>query len=250
MEFLNKELPEEFRAHFIKLINGEKTRCQDDVSYCYYDKDKDEFALNSMSVLSEEYEARVQYNTYHDGLYVFRALDERKELTASESTTLLTVDEHLKNTLLKTSFAEEMKQYCDYRDQKGLQYDYLMMDQEQKEPKLRQYYEALGGERIRALAYKESRLKNEMKTMKNDLIIQLKLNNIFKYGDELTATQIKEKMNSVFTEVGVQKVGKVSDLQSLYGFTVMMHNRTGNNGTRKRMYEITGIPIIKNNNES
>lgn len=242
--------PEEIRPHLIKMMKREKTICQDADSFCYYDEKNDTFALNHISILSEEYEARVQYCTYHDAMYVFRALEERKELNVSTRTTFITVDEHISNTLCKTTFAQQMEQYCEYRakqeEQKEAVFSFLTTDMERRNEKFRNYYDALGPERIKALGYKEKKLQEEIHAQKKEVLIHLRMNETFAYGTELKADQIKKRMNAVYEELGVKRKGKVSDLQSLYGFTISQHNRVGDNGVRYRSYEITGKENLKN----
>lgn len=240
MKFFNSAT-DEIKQHLIKMIRLEKNAVIDKNSFCFYDEDKKEFAINQMSILSEEYEARVQYSTYHDGTYVFRALEEREELTTDESAVLFSVNEHVERILKKTTFAEEMEKYCEYRMQEGFKFNCFIEDMERENDRLKPYFDALGGERIKALGYKEKALANELMGQKNTVKIMMRLREIFPVGTELSADQYKLRMQKVFDEFGVKKSGKVSDLEKVYGFKVAMHNRVEGVSVRKRYYEIVGM---------
>lgn len=234
------QAPKDVKPNLMRYIKREKDTSKDSTSYTYYDEKEGKFALNYMSILSDEYQLRVQYDTYHSNLAVYRSLEERNELNVSESVQLLTVTEHVQNTILKTTFAEQMERYCEYRDKKGLSYDLLMMDFEKKNPKFRTYYDAIGSKRIRALGFKEKSLQNELKMTKQSYQIHQRMREAFPVGTQLSAEQFKKRMNEIYTEVGVKRNGKVSDLQKEYGMKVQMHNINVSTGVRKRFYEIIG----------
>lgn len=108
---------------------------------------------------------------------------------------------------------------------------------EQKYPELQLFYEELGGERIKALGYKECELKNEV-ALRN---IRNRLKNEFVrlFSKQiLSADKIKSGMNEVYAKFGVKKKGKVSDLTDLYELKVVRHRPTIKNGERSYLYEI------------
>lgn len=178
--------PPTIRHHLIKMI-GREMRCNVATdSFTYYDDAQNQFCINHMSLLSEEYEARVQYATYHDHLTLFRELTDSKQLATDLSVVLFTVTEHISNILTKTTFAQEMEQYCNYRQQQGY-FHFLTEDYDRQNPKLRLYYDRLGPERIHALGYKEKLIINELNLQKQDYHIRLRLQEAFPVGTELTA---------------------------------------------------------------
>ena len=225
-------------------IEREKRACLDDLTYTFYNEKEQRFECNPLSVLSEKYEMMVQYSTYHDGTYVFRELSAHPDFNVSNSVTWLTLTEHVANTITKTTFEERMQQYCEYRN---AMFAFMSEDLEQSHPELRTYYDTLGAERIHALGYKENRLKKELHAQTDTPKCTLRFAQIFPVGTELTATQFKQKMNEVYTHFSIDRKGKVSDLNTLYGFKVTEHNRTNSHGKRERTYEITAIPKIINN---
>lgn len=128
-----------------------------------------------------------------------------------------------------------MKCYCNYRN--SAKYDLVAMALEQKYPELRLFYEELGGERIKALGYKECELKNEvaLRNMRN----RLKNEFVRLFSKQtLSADRIKSGMNEVYAKFGVKKKGKVSDLAELYGLKVVRHRPTIKDGERGYLYEI------------
>ena len=45
-------------------------------------------------------------------------------------------------------------------------------------------------------------------------------------------------MNGIYAKFGLKKIGKVSDLQELYGLKVTRHRPTVANGKREYVYQI------------
>lgn len=59
-----------------------------------------------------------------------------------------------------------MRAYCEYRSSQGMVVNLAMSALETKYPELKYYHDTLGGDRIRALGYKEKALLNEVHTVK------------------------------------------------------------------------------------
>ena len=135
---------------------------------------------------------------------------------------------------------DRMAQYCEYKS-KGLCFDMVSFTLEQKYPELKYYYEELGGDRIKALGYKEKELKNEISIRHSTEKIHYELNKIFKPNMEFTTEKIKELMNEVYLKLGIDKKGKASDLEKLYGFRIHPCKIPLDNGDRKNGYRIIGI---------
>lgn len=71
-------------------------------------------------------------------------------------------EKQLEHFIKRESFADRMKKYCDYKESDN-PFEALTATLEKKYPELKLFYDELGGERIKALGYKENELQNEIK---------------------------------------------------------------------------------------
>jgi len=226
-----------------RMVKTDKSMNNDDNNFVFFDETSKQFGLNDLSVLAERYQIYVQHSVYHDSNYVMQNLNAQDGFNVSESIHQMTITEHLKYTLFKRSFTEKMKAYCKYREEKAqnkVAIDFLISDFENQNEMFRKYYDELGHERIKALAYREAGLKNEMKLKQSLHAVELAMSQAFKTGEEYTIEKIKSKMNAIYRQMGVEKKGKKSDMEKLYGFKLIEHNKVSDTGTRKRVYEIIG----------
>lgn len=95
----------------------------------------------------------------------------------------------------------------------------------------------MGGERIKALGYKEKELQNEIKWKNTRNRLRNEFASLFSQRT-LSAEKVKSAMNEVYAKLGVKKKGKVSDLSKVYGLKVTLHKITVGNGKREYVYEI------------
>ena len=146
----------------------------------------------------------------------------------------------MKHIVKTETFVDRMAQYCKYKSQ-GLCFDMVSFTLEQKYPELKYYYEELGGDKIKALGYKEKELKNEISVRHSTAKIHYELNKIFKPNMEFTTEKIKELMNEVYLKLGIDKKGKACDLEKLYGFKIHPCKIPLDNGDRKNGYRIIGV---------
>ena len=148
---MNQEMSEDARAFFQEMIKQNKKAMGDKKSYSYWNEKEDCFMINRLSILSDEYEARVQHYLYENGAVVRAGLE--KNFSVTEGT--MNITEHLRNFALKSGFADKMKAYCELwqnRENNCLA-DYEIAMMERSDERLRVYYDALGAERIRANSY-------------------------------------------------------------------------------------------------
>lgn len=74
-------------------------------------------------------------------------------------------EKQLEHFIRKETFAERMESYCMNKDSAN-PFEAVTVFFEKKYPELKLFYDELGGERIKALGYKECNLKNEI-SLKN-----------------------------------------------------------------------------------
>lgn len=185
-------------------------------SFIMYDEDKEEFTVNAMAYLNERYAYDLQRHNYMNGLVVRQQLNERL-YDMSEPLRYVEYEEQLLSTVKKETFAERMEHYCDCKSPKCLFGMISTSWADEFYPDMRMYYNELGGDRIKALGYKESALKNAILIQQQKPRIIYEMRNAFRSGEQWTNEQIKAKMNEIYSRLGVKKNGVATHLERDYG---------------------------------
>jgi len=85
--------------------------------------------------------------------------------------------------------------------------------------KYKDYFKLLGPDRIKANGYKEANLKREWTNLhsevKNKEVFE-RINEIFKVGDKYSNSNAKVILGNLYSEVGVKKTAKASDLEEYF----------------------------------
>lgn len=236
IESNNDETDSQLRAKRIKDCLREQRMLQYQDSYTMYDKLADKFVFNKLAYISEQYAYELQNYNYKNGIIIKQQLSDNN-FDVTESQTYEVYKEQLKHIIKKESFVDRMMYYCKYKAEDSC-LDLVVLTLGQKYPELKYYYDELGGDRIKALGYKEKELKNEISIRYSDSKIRYKLSVIFLPNMKFTTDKIKELMNEVYQKVGVKKTGKASDLVNLYGFNIHPCKILMDDGSRKNGYMI------------
>lgn len=239
VEANNNEKDSLLKDKRIKDCLREQKMLQYQDSYTMYDKISGEFVFNKLAYISEQYAYELQKYNYKNGLIIKKQLSENN-FDVTENQVYSVYQEQLKHIVKTETFVDRMAQYCKYKSQ-GLCFDMVSFTLEQKYPELKYYYEELGGDKIKALGYKEKELKNEISVRHSTAKIHYELNKIFKPNMEFTTEKIKELMNEVYLKLEINKKGKASDLEKLYGFRIHPCKIPLDNGDRKNGYRIIGV---------
>lgn len=206
-------------------------------NYVYFDSESDRFDVNIWAYLNDLFSYEVQHENYINGITVKSQLD-NSGFDTSVDEQISHYKEQVDCIIVREGFSERMKRYCEYRRNKEC-CKYFIEDgiMDRQYPDLKIYYERLGVERIKALGYKEKALKNEIdsKLKTGDVIHELR--KIFKIGDRLTTTEIKSIMNEVYSSLGLNKKGVVSNLEKEYGIKVKAVKILQSDGSRKNGWE-------------
>ena len=206
-------------------------------SYTMYDERKGEFVFNRLAYVNEQYCFDVQKFNYQNGITVKKHLQE-SNFDTGENQTYAVYKEQLKHLIRKEPFVDRMRAYCEYRSSQGMVVNLAMSALETKYPELKYYHDTLGGDRIRALGYKEKALLNEVHTVKNSEGVRCELHGIIRIGDRLLTAEIQSILHNVYGKLGIHKPVKATDLREFYDIhPVKIPTREG----RKNGFEIRGI---------
>lgn len=237
---LNQDMSEDTKAFFRTMLKMEQEKLVERMSYSCWKEKEGLFAINELSVLGDEYKARVQHELYQNGMVVRAGLD--KNFKVTEDT--MTITEHLKNFALKTRFADKMKTYCELREKQhdiNNDVDNQINMMERSDERLQVYYDALGSERIKANSYQENRLQEELRVKKCKERIRVELDKRIKVGDEHTAQEWKAILNEIYLMVGIKKTGVRTHLVKYYGYNKMQkRTKTDQFGKRIELWKLIG----------
>lgn len=112
-------------------------------------------------------------------------------------------------------FSETMKEYCEARDQDN-NFLYDLVDA--KDGSYNEFYSVLGHSKIRALEYRETNVKEAMVQAKlideNEDMVFAKLK--LKEGDVIQKSELKNKLQDIYTELGIKKGAKGTDIEEWF----------------------------------
>ena len=103
-------------------------------------------------------------------------------------------------------------------------------------PEIKAYYDELGADRIKALGYKESSLKNEIKNRQEKGHLILEFKRIFKPGMRLTSDEVKLQMTKVYSFFGIKRNAVATHLEKEYGIKCK-RIKISDNGSRVSGWE-------------
>ena len=204
-------------------------------TFTMYDSINGKFIFNDMALLSERYSYDLQKYNYENGR-IIRSQLIKSNFDVSTNQQYVEYEKQLEHLIKRESFADRMKKYCDYKESNN-PFEALTATLEKKYPELKFFYDELGGERIKALGYKENELQNEIKWKNTKNRLRNEFISLFSKRT-LSVEKVKSAMNEVYAKLGVNKKGKVSDLSKVYGLKVTQHKVTVSNGKREYVYKI------------
>lgn len=205
-------------------------------NYVRYDEKSDCFTVNRWAYLNERFAYDVQHENYLNSIVVKKQLEDNG-FDVSESEKVSDYKEQLKCILTKEGFADRMKRYCELRQMKEQCRFYLASDlMERQYEDLRLYYDRLGFDRIKALGYKESSLKNELERCYRENEIKRKFKEVFAIGMRMSTDDIKRTMNKIYASYGINKKGVATQLEREYGIRLKAIKVAIPNGFRKGGY--------------
>ena len=205
-------------------------------NYVRYVEQTDMFVVNHLAYLSDCFSFDVQKENFADCQIVVKQIEDNgMKIDDMEERSYR---EQLNCIIRKESFEDRMKRYCEYQHIKETNPYFLgdsTMDKQYDD--LWTYYSKLGADRIKALGYKETKLKNELRGyyLQND--IRLRFRSIFKVGDRMATDDIKNRMTAVYAEYGIKKNGVATHLERDYGIRLKPTKISMPDGFRKSGYE-------------
>ena len=208
-----------------------------DEAFTMYEETSDKFVLNELAYINEQYAYDLQRHNYQNGLIVRKQIDDSHyDLTTPVK--YVEYEEQLRNIIRKESFAERMKRYCDCKSPE-CKFDMVTAYLDEVYPELKLFYDELGGDRIKALGYKECALKAEVQYKAQLTRLIYEFGNVFKKGERYSTDTIKKTMSEIYIKIGLnKKSAKATDLKNEFGMNIKSVKIPQPDGSRKNGYEI------------
>lgn len=232
----------ELREKKIKDIMRLQRMCNFSETFTMYDADSGNVCFNDFSYASQQYVYDLQKHNYANGIAVRNMLESSGFALQGNQSYEASDDyaQQMEQMVTTESFADRMKNYCELRDSNSI-YALALNNIESRFPQLKLFYEELGSERIRALGYKEKELKNEVNIRHLNNRLTEEMCRCFPIGDKLySRDEIKGIMEAVFTKAGINKIGKITELEELYKVKMQLVKATISVGVRKNRYKVVG----------
>ena len=168
--------------------------------------------INELVYVNELRAFQIQQIDYADRFTVFSTI--HNKLTKDD-----VIDQEVNNFLntyrtLPTMY-EKLKMLCEGGlSPKALE---IVLGQFPDSDEIKNYYNVLGPNRLRALSYNKTFIKKELNVvMFNPLLLQNRIYQDFKVGDKLPLADIKSKLKNIYDEVSYKATPKASDLGNYF----------------------------------
>ena len=188
-------------------------------TYTMYDEATQTFTCNKLAQISDRFAFDVQQYNYKNGLLVRKQLEDTGKFALAGNQGFEVYKECVVQSISNTAFIDRMKAYCDYKDLNSLASRCVANNMAKKYPELSIYYETLGSDKIRALSYQESKLKEEYSYVSKAANICHKVAMQFPDGSKLPKMEIKARLQMIYDDLGLKKKAKATDIAN-YGFSV------------------------------
>ena len=136
-----------------------------------------------------------------------------------------------------TTFPDKMRIYCDMRT-KHPEHDNDLYQNSFIEFRFHQYYDLLGGERIKALRYRDKDIET---TANSKLLFQLVVNECkktFLVGKFYLSSDVKKMLQQIYKQVGINATAKANEITNYMPTAVLKQLTTTTTGKRELYYEI------------
>ena len=212
-----QELPPKFRDKARKEILAVCRTSGNEVYYLTYNEAEDSFEYNKLAELSDRLSFEVQNHTYRNGLMVRKELVATDKFNLKENQSYEAFSEYIRGKVQRTSFREKMKDYLTYKESENKWVRALCFYLTEEEPKLRDYYELLGADRIRALSCDEANLRREVTAINKEGRVELNLKKELKAGQRITKADLKQLIQNQYNLLKIKKTAKATDIVK-FGF--------------------------------
>lgn len=172
--------------------------------------DEGKYYLNEMLINLDLYTVKLEQYIYKNGISIMKNYNKNGIITTSP--TYEKIEESLKRVVKKITFKEAFIKYCELK-KLSLTDEHII----ELYPLIVEAYNKLGEDKVRQLRYTvkavEAELLNLDKTATNEYKVAKMLSN---YKGFISCKDLKNKLKSIYSSVGINKSAKASDIETYY----------------------------------
>lgn len=180
-------------------------------TYTLYNEDQGIFVLNELAYLNEIYSYEVQKHNYQNGSIVYKQLKDAG-FDVKDPQIWKVFDDKIDQIISKVRFEDKMKEYCELIEDNNTSSITIAQKIAKSNPNLKSYHELLGGQRIKALGYKEANLKKEINNFRKFNQCYDIISRNLKINEFISAKEAKKIIAEAYTQLGITVSPKGSDL--------------------------------------
>lgn len=241
----NNEISEEdVRTSCIEELQKKPDSIKYSHSYLNYSQPTERFMFNQLAYQNEFYNYRVQMHNYKNGIIIRKQLEE-SGFSLIDKHKFMLYEEQIKQMFKRQSFVEEMREYCNLKQEDNFLSKQKCRIMKEQHPELEYYYKELGISKIRALSYKEKQLKEEIQNRSFSSFIKNRLLGIIEIGSFISANQAKTLLNDLYKEQGITAIASGSDLDYWYNIESKVRSI---NGIKTKGYMIKSVKTQEDSN--
>lgn len=234
VESLEQEFGTANPTYFIRDITGKLTKdfkeIRDGIKsvLCkFYNRQIVPGSLNTKDLLTL-YKTTADKYIKEIGKTIFSIEDFKKSFTEGslddclvdiENSTVLSILEEFED---RQNFNDKMKFLCESRV--NLSEDEMNVVLDQVPLSYRNYFSSIGPERCRALGYNVTKIRKEFENLFKVSDQSSKVFSEFTVGESYTRKEIKEKLRKIYSDLGIIKVPKATDLEEFFEIKVCKIN--------------------------
>lgn len=137
-----------------------------------------------------------------------------------------------------TTIYDKLKMLCEYRvSQEVIQ---IVLGQINDSDEIKSYYTSLNPDRLKTLGYNVTRIKRELGIVTfSQELLEAKIYSEFKVGDKLTLSNIKDRLDYLYSSISYTATPKAKDLENYFKikliYVTVFDKITGKKKTNKRL---------------
>ena len=200
--------------------------------------------VNNLVLVNEKRAFHIQQIDYKDRFTVFAAINKKFSQT-NDSSSMYGINklvmDFMKIYETKKNMAEKFKLLCENEFSKEEME--VILSQLVDSDIVKSYYLILGPQKLRALGYNYTYIKNELGivSFSSEVLINTIYSN-FKIGEKWKVSDIKEKLANLYKSISYNKTPKATDLEDFFEVKECKISITDKSGNKKR---IRGYELIK-----
>jgi hypothetical protein len=179
--------------------------------------------INTLVKIADQRAFDIQSIDYKDRFSVMNAMDINKDGVIGEINDFFLKYDNARNTY------ERLKMLCE----EPLSDKARAIIEERVDPIIKSYL-ALGKDRLKALGYHSTKINNEL-NIKTDENIDDIIYSEFKVGDKIVRKELKERLQTIYDKLGLNKKPKANDLEKWFK---IKETKISINGKRECAIEI------------